>query len=99
MTTEADPAMTANNVSAFRAFPFFRFLLEEAPDTVLSDKFHVFYHAQMIKSSVPFIERFHATAGIISTLVAIADKPFTHEVAVFAHVRTILAARTATRAI
>jgi hypothetical protein len=38
MTTEADPIVTANYASAFRAFPLFLFLFQEALYAVLFDK-------------------------------------------------------------
>ena len=74
---EADSIVTANYVSAFWAFPLFRFLFDKALNAVLFDKYQVLYHTHMIKSTVPLIECFKATAWKITTLIAEADKPFT----------------------
>ena len=62
---------------------------------MLFDKKQVFYHAHMIKSTVPFIECFETTTWKITTLIAEADKSFTQQVAMFAHVCAVLAARSA----
>jgi hypothetical protein len=63
---------------------------------VLFDKYQVLYHTHMIKSTVPLIEYFKATAWKITALIAEADKPFTEQVALFAHVCAVLAAWSAT---
>ena len=63
---------------------------------MLFDKYQVLYHTHMIKSTVSLIEYFKATAWKITTLIAEADKPFTEQVALFAHVCAVLATRSAT---
>ena len=96
---EADSIVTANYVSTFRALPLFRFPFQKAINAVLFDKHQVLYHTHMIKSTVAFIECFKATAWKITALIAEADKPFTEQVAMVAHVRAVLAAWSATGAI
>ena len=96
MTTHTDSIMTANYLSAFRAFPLFSFVFQKAINAVLFDKYQVLYHTHMIKSTVPLIECFKATAWKIITLIAEADKPFTEQVALIAHESAVLAAWSAT---
>ena len=96
MTTEADPVVTADHVSAFRTFPLFHFLSQKAHNAVLFNKHQVLNHAHVIKSTVPLIECFKAAAWKINTLIAVVYKPLTQQVALFAHVYAVLAARTAT---
>jgi hypothetical protein len=66
---------------------------------VLFDKYQVLYHTHMIKSTVPLIECLKATARKITALIAEADKPFTEQFAMVAHVCAVLAAWSATGAI
>jgi hypothetical protein len=93
---ETDPVMTACHASAFQALPLFRFLFQKALNAVLFYIYQVAYRAHVIKSTVPLVERFKSPAGKISTLIAEADKPFTQQFAVSAHVYAIPAPRTAT---
>jgi hypothetical protein len=92
MTTEADAIVAADHISAFRTPPPFHFRLQKALNTVLFDKQQIFYHAHVIKSAVPLIECFQATTWEIAALIAKADKPLAQQVAIFAHVGTVLAA-------
>ena len=96
MTTEADPVVTADHVSAFRTFPLFHFLSQKALNAVLFDIHQVLQHAHVIKSTVPLIECFKAAAWKINTLIAEAYKPLTQQVALFTHVCAIIATGTAT---
>ena len=93
---ETYTVMTANYTAAFRAFPLFRFLFQKALNTILFDIYQVSYRTHVIKSPVPLIECFKASAGKINTFIAEADKPFTQQFALFVHVYAVLAARTAT---
>jgi hypothetical protein len=96
MTMEADPVVTANYASTFQAFPLFPFLFQKALNAVLFDKHQVPDYTHMIVTTIAFIERFKATAWKIITIIAEAYKPFTQQVALFAHVYAVLAAWTAT---
>ena len=92
MTTEADSVVTANCISAFGALPLFRFPCQKALNTVLFDKQQILYHTHVIESAVPLIKRFKAETWKIAALIAEADKPLAQQVAMFAHVGTVLVA-------
>lgn len=53
----------------------------------------------MVKSAVALIEVFKLAARKIITFIAKADQPFPQQMAMVIHIGTVLATRTATRAI
>ena len=99
MTAEADSIVAADYAATFLAFPLFPFLLQKVPHAVLFDECQVLYHAQMIESAVPLVERKKAAARKITTLMTEAYKAFAQQLALFAHVCAVLSARSATGAV
>ncbi len=71
--------MHADNTFAFTAAPFFFFLPDKCPDTLLFYKIQIINHTCIILCAVPFIEMLDNLAWKISTQVTIFILLFLHD--------------------
>jgi len=88
--------MAADHSAALWALPFLSFLCEKCLNSVVSDAYQVFDHAQVIARAVTFIKRFQAFAGELLALKTKAHFPLRQQSAI--HKQAVLPARDAARA-
>jgi hypothetical protein len=91
--------MAAYYPAALWTTPFRTFLIQKFFDSVFPDELEVFYHAQVIFSTIALIEGFQAFTGEVLTLIAEPDQSIAEQFAVFFHEEAVLTTRDATFAI